>query len=77
MARDDDSRKPAVPSTMRVIFGIIMIIIYVGMGILLLINFFGWQGQVLTWLRYIGGVLFILYGIWRGIRQFWGIDSSL
>lgn len=40
MARDDDGRKPMVPSTMRVIFGIIMIIVYVGMGVLLLINYF-------------------------------------
>ena len=63
MANDDESRKSAVPSPMRAIFGIIMIIIYVGMGVLLLINFFGWQGEVLTWLRYGGGVLFILYGI--------------
>lgn len=77
MARNDENRRPAVPSAMRVVFGIIMIIIYVGMGILLLINFFGWQGEVLTWLRYIGGVLFIIYGIWRAIRQFWGIDSNI
>ena len=77
MANDDESRKSAVPSTMRAIFGIIMIIIYVGMGVLLLINFFGWQGEVLTWLRYGGGVLFILYGIRRAIRQFIGLDTNL
>ena len=77
MANDDESRKSAVPSTMRAIFGIIMIIIYVGMGGLLLINFFGWQGEVLTWLRYGGGVLFILYGIWRAIRQFMDLDTNL
>lgn len=62
---------------MRLVFGIIMIIIYVGMGVLLLINFFGWQGQLLTVLRYSGGCIFIIYGIWRAIRQFWGIDSSI
>lgn len=77
MARDEEYNRPGVPSTMRVVFGIIMIIIYVGMGILLLINFFGWQGEVLTWLRWCAGILFIIYGIWRAIRQFWGIDSSL
>ncbi|MCM1505471.1 MAG: hypothetical protein NC127_09780, partial [Muribaculum sp.] len=65
------------PSAMRTVFGIIMIIVYVGMGILLLINFFDWQGELLTWLRYIAGALFIIYGIWRAIRQFKGIDSSL
>ena len=54
MARDDDGRKPMVPSTMRVIFGIIMIIVYVGMGVLLLINYFQWTSPVLQWLRWIG-----------------------
>ncbi len=77
MARDEENRGTQIPSTMRVVFGIIMIIIYVGMGILLLINFFGWHGELLTWLRWGGGILFIIYGIWRAIRQFWGIDSSI
>lgn len=73
----DDERRNMVPSTMRVVFGIIMIIVYVGMGVLLLINFFQWGPGIMQWLRWIGGIAFILYGIWRAIRQFWGIDSSL
>lgn len=78
MTRDNNEDRPSmVPSTMRVVFGIIMIIVYVGMGVLLLINYFQWNTPVLTWLRWIGGIMFILYGIWRGIRQFWSIDSSL
>ena len=77
MIRDDENRKPMVPSTMRIIFGIIMIIVYVGMGVLLLINYFQWTTPVLQWLRWIGGIMFILYGIWRGIRKFWGLDTSL
>ena len=78
MTRDNNEDRPSmVPSTMRVVFGIIMIIVYVGMGVLVLINYFQWNTPVLTWLRWIGGIMFILYGIWRGIRQFWGIDSSL
>ena len=76
MASEEKNRH-GVPSVMRLVFGIIMIIIYVGMGVLLLINFFGWQGQLLTVLRYAGGCIFIIYGIWRAIRQFWGIDSSI
>ena len=74
---DEEERKDMVPSAMRTVFGIIMIIVYVGMGILLLINYFQWQTEALTWLRYAGGVMFILYGIWRAYRQFKGIDSSL
>ncbi len=77
MTRDDEGRKPMVPSAMRVIFGIIMIIVYVGMGVLLLINYFEWTTPALQWLRWIGGIMLILYGIWRGIRQFWGLDTSL
>lgn len=77
MANEPQERRNAVPSAMRTVFGIIMIIIYVGMGVLLLINFFGWQGDVLTWLRYVGGIVFIIYGIWRAFRQFKGIDSPV
>lgn len=73
----DDERRSNVPSAMRMVFGIIMIIVYVGMGVLLLINFFGWGPGILQVLRYVGGVVFILYGIWRAIRQFKGYDTSL
>lgn len=74
---EQDDRRPKVPSTMRMVFGLIMIVVYVGMGILLLINFFGWQGELLQWLRIVGGILFIVYGIWRAYRQFKGIDSAV
>jgi cytochrome c biogenesis protein CcdA len=73
---DDDQRESMIPSTMRLVFGIIMIIVYVGMGILLLINFFRW-GESYTWLRIGGGILFVIYGIWRAIRQIKGIDSAI
>ncbi|MDE6196898.1 MAG: hypothetical protein K2F91_03405 [Muribaculaceae bacterium] len=58
---------------MRAIFGIIMIIIYVGMGVLLLINFFNWGGDW-AWTRYVVGVVLIIYGLWRAYRQVKGID---
>lgn len=75
MEREDNDNKGARLS--RTIFGIIMIIIYVGMGVLLLCGVFtddnagGW-----VWLRWGGGSLLVLYGIWRAIRQFKGIDSN-
>lgn len=59
---------------MRVIFGIIMIIVYVGMGVLLLINYFGWGGDW-AWTRYVVGIMLIIYGIYRAWRQYKGIDS--
>lgn len=58
---------------MRAIFGIIMIIVYVGMGVLLLINFFNWDGDW-AWTRYVVGVVLVIYGIWRAYRQVKGID---
>ena len=58
---------------MRGIFGLIMIIVYVGMGVLLLINFFGWGGDW-AWTRYVVGIVLILYGIWRAYRQVKDID---
>ena len=58
---------------MRTIFGIIMIIIYVGMGVLILINFFHWGGDW-AWTRYVVGTVLILYGFWRAYRQVTGID---
>ncbi|QCD35783.1 hypothetical protein [Muribaculum gordoncarteri] len=63
--------------TARTIFGIIMIIIYVGMGILLLINYFNWMDNGWQWLRWVGGCLFIVYGLWRAYRQFKGIDRNV
>ncbi len=62
------------PAVMRTIFGIIMVIVYVGMGILLLINYFGWAGDW-AWTRYVVGVMLIIYGAWRAYRQVKGIDS--
>ena len=73
MTQNDNNRESMIPSTMRIVFGVIMIIVYVGMGILLLINFFDWgDTPVWTWRH-----LLSIYGIWRAIRQFWGIDSSI
>ncbi len=70
---ENSDRKPA--KVMLAIFGIIMIIVYVGMGVLLLINYFGWDGDwALT--RYVVGVMLIIYGLWRAYRQIAGIDSS-
>lgn len=63
------------PNTvMRAVFGIIMIIVYVGMGGLLLINYFNWGGDW-AWTRYVVGIMLIIYGIYRAWRQIKGVDS--
>lgn len=61
----------------RNIFGVFMIIIYVGMGVLFLIDFFSWEGSGWGWLRWVAGIGLIVYGIWRGYRQFAGIDRNI
>lgn len=62
---------------MRNVFGAFMVVIYVGVGILLLINWFRWDDPKFDWVRYVGGCLFIAYGIWRAYRQIKGIDSNI
>lgn len=71
----ESENRNKTPQTMRNIFGVVMILIYLGMGVLFLINFIQFTG---AWeiLRWVGGVLFIVYGIWRGYRQFKGIDPG-
>lgn len=71
--REEEAGENKSNKVMRAIFGIIMIIVYVGMGVLLLINFFGWDGDW-AWTRYVVGVVLVIYGIWRAYRQVKGID---
>ena len=57
----------------RLIFGIFMVVIYVGVGILCLLNIdhgllgFGNSGIMIAL-----GILLIVYGIWRGYRLYKG-----
>jgi cytochrome c biogenesis protein CcdA len=62
----------------RTIFGIFMVFLYVGMGVLLFINFFNFPTNSLLWLsgRYLMGVILVIYGFWRGYRQWKGLDYT-
>lgn len=62
-----ENNRGGVTKGVKLIFGIFMILIYLGMGVLLLINFFQWEW---AWARIGLGVLFIIYGFWRGYREF-------
>lgn len=73
--KETESRS-VVPSPKRAVaiaFGIFMIIVYVGVGVLLLVNFFRWDANF-TWVRIVLGILLILYGVFRAYRQFIGSD---
>lgn len=72
----NDSNTSKTPQMMRNIFGIVMIIVYIGMGVLFFINFFQFNGSW-AWLRWVGGVIFTIYGFWRAYRQFKGIDPDV
>jgi membrane protein YdbS with pleckstrin-like domain len=56
-------------NTISAIMGLIMTAIYMGMSFLLLFtNLF--VGKVPEWVRYMMGVVFFLYGIYRGYRVY-------
>ena len=58
------------PSTMKIVFGILMILIYLAMGYALLFTEFFAVSIKYDWMRYLFGSVFAIYGIWRGYRQF-------
>ena len=63
------------PQVMRNIFGIIMILVYIGVGILFFVGYFPWFSGSWEWCRWVVGGILVGYGIWRGYRQFMGIDD--
>lgn len=74
---EEETRTGHTPNKlMRGLFALIMVIVYIGMGILLLINFFNWTESI-AWLRWIIGIVLIIYGIFRAWRQWAGIDSRM
>lgn len=73
---DEDNRpRPAAPRSLRLIFSIFMILIYIGMGVLMFINFFDMPAKW-DWARYVVGVVLIIYALFRGYREYKGIDHQ-
>lgn len=70
------SDNTGTPKAMRNIFGIIMIIVYIGMGVLFFTGFFAPLYGSWTWMRWVAGGIFVVYGIWRAYRQFAGVDGA-
>lgn len=72
-----ESVRKSMPSTtgiLGVVFGIFMVIVYVGMGVLLFINFFNW-GSDWAWTRWVVGAVLIVYGIYRGFRTYTSVKT--
>ena len=59
------------PTGARLGFGIIMIIVYVGVGLLFIFNVFDIINLTVS---IIIGVLLIIYGIWRAYRLYKGMN---
>ena len=79
-------RTPSVKDTMpgsgkifKLMFGLVMVLIYVGMGLWLAgwVDFgfpfqFGLDGTEFEWIKYVVGVALIFYGIFRAYRYIKG-----
>lgn len=74
METDDYKEKGGLPKSVKIILGSIMVLVYVGMGVLFFIDLFGWAKMTEPWpvLNYIVGVILVLYGIYRGYRLYKG-----
>lgn len=73
MERENNNR-PGVPKTMRTVFGIFMILFYLTIGVLILVGVLDFYGDW-EWLRWTAGIILVVYGLWRGYRQFTGLDD--
>ncbi len=74
---EQETKTSKMPQIMRNIFGIIMILIYLGMGVMMLSGVFSQFSGSFEWVRWVGGILLIVYGFWRAYRQFKGIDPDI
>ena len=68
MNGNNDNRN-GIPRGGRLIFGIIMVIVYVGVGILFITNVFNIDNRAISCT--VGGIL-CAYGVWRGYRLYRG-----
>ncbi|HIX26162.1 MAG TPA: hypothetical protein H9859_00775 [Candidatus Barnesiella excrementigallinarum] len=68
---NEDNAGKKKPLGMNIVFGMIMIAIYLGMSYLLL--FTTLFSNLYDIVRYIMGVVFAVYGLFRGYRLFVGI----
>lgn len=66
----DDNNRPVAPKGARLAFGIIMILVYVGVGLLFIFNVFDIVSSTVSYI--IGGIL-CLYGIFRAYRLYRGV----
>lgn len=77
MSSTNNSRNGSgTPQSMRTLFGIIMIVVYLGVGFLFFIGFFDPLFPSWAWMKWVCGGVLIAYGLWRAYRQFAGLDPE-
>lgn len=69
--RGNDDNRPMAPKGARLAFGIIMIVVYIGVGLLFIFNIFN---VISATVGYVIGALLIAYGIFRGYRLYKGYN---
>ena len=70
---DMSNSQSQIVQSIKLFFGMFMVLVYLGMAWLLLINVFDWNETPL-WnaVRYFFALIFGVYGIYRGYREFKG-----
>lgn len=61
--------QPETPKGARLAFGILMVIVYIGVGLLFIFDIFNIDNMTVS---IVVGALLCLYGIWRGVRLYKG-----
>lgn len=67
-----NSEKGGTPRSARMVFGIVMVLIYIVVGILLICKQWAWLAENNPTVSICLGILLVAYGIWRAIRLFKG-----
>lgn len=70
MSGEYDNR-PQAPKGARLAFGVMMIVIYVGMGTIFILNMFDIASYTVSCII---GVILVLYGIFRAYRLYKGMN---
>jgi len=68
-----DNRQSGINQVLKMFFGIFMVLVYLGVGVLMAINFFDWP-NVPLWnaVRWVFAAVLCAYGIYRGYRELHG-----
>lgn len=67
---EKENERKNTPSKMKIVFGVIMVAIYLAMAYTLVFTKFFEPTIQYAWMRYAFGGVFAVYGIWRAYRQF-------